>query len=152
MAQSHLSLFLFLAAAGLSAGCEQSSAAPAKTAQAIVDDVAKKHPNVTRLTLHAKPAGGAQLQAVASTAADKRGKPSDPEDQKALDGGQEVVMEEGENLDVTIPLKDAAGKNDCVAGVTVKTAGRARDAVIAEARTVADELNKAVRAAAQPLW
>jgi hypothetical protein len=66
--------------------------------------------------------------------------------------GAEVVLQEGSDLDVTLPMADAAGNRTSVAGVTLRTAGRSREAVIAEARAIAAELNAAIQAAGEPLW
>jgi hypothetical protein len=154
MAYRSTSLSLVVLVALGSVGCEsmRSSSAPATTAQQVVDDVARQYPNVVRLTLHAKPAGSDRLQAVGSTSAEKRGKPSDPEDVRALQSGQEVVLQEGQNLDVTLPMTDGSGKPAWVAGVTLRGDGRGRDELVADARTIARALDSAIRTAKQPLW
>jgi hypothetical protein len=124
---------------------------PASVQQA-VEDVAHQYRDVVRLTVHAVPRGETQLRAVASTSADKKGQLSDPEDRRAFQGGEEVVLEEGDALDVTLPMTDASGRRTWVAGVTIKSQGRPREQVVAEARTIAQALAAAVRGVNPPLW
>lgn len=147
------SLPLLLVAAMVAAGCQGTGqGGAASSAQQIVETVAAKHPEVVRLTLHAVPSGGTQMHAVGSTAPAKRGKPSDPEDARAMQTGEEVVLQEDADLDVTLPLSDAAGKRTAVAGVTLKGAGKTREQLLADARAIAAEMNAAIRVAQQPLW
>ena len=137
----------------LAAGCQGSGAKEEfATAHALVERIAARHANVVRLTVHAVPRGETQARAVASTSAAKRGQPSDPEDLESMRTGAEVVLQEGTDLDVTLPMADAAGNRTWVAGVTLRTAGRSREAVIAEARAIAAELSAAIQAEGQPLW
>lgn len=118
-------------------------------AQQLVDATAAQHPDVVRLTLHGVPAGESELRVVASTLESKRGGKSDPEDFQAFKGGQEVVLQEGANVDVTVALKDSSGKALAVAGVTLKGE---RDAAVQKARAIAAELAKAIYGAQPPLW
>lgn len=137
----------------LSFGCQGTPGSDKfAAAQQIVDSVAAGYPSLVRLTLHAKPAGSSAMQAVASSVAGKRGQPSDAEDMRAVDSGEETVLEEGENLDVTVPLADAAGKRIAAAGVTLKRNGRSREELVGDAHAIAGKLGDAVRAAKQPLW
>ncbi|MEZ5964902.1 MAG: hypothetical protein R3F56_13765 [Planctomycetota bacterium] len=122
------------------------------SAQQALQSVAANYPSLVRLTLHAMPQGEAQMKAIASTSADKCGKPSDPEDIAAVKDGKESVLEEGDNLDVTLPIADTNGHRIAAAGVTLKSNGRTRDQLIADARTIAGQLGSAVRAAGKPLW
>jgi len=126
---------------------------PYPAAQEIVDSVAAKHPELVRLTLHAIPEGKSDCMQIASTAKKRRGKPSDPEDLKALETGREVVLEEDGALDVTVPILMQMGKASAVAGVTLRAEeGANRNALLAKARGIAAELATAVRAADKPLW
>jgi hypothetical protein len=72
--------------------------------------MAAKHAEVVRLTLHVIPAGETELHVVASTLRSRLGTLSDPEDVVAFKGGLEVVLAEGDNTDVTLPIKNSAGK------------------------------------------
>jgi len=122
-------------------------------AQAIVDQIASEHGNVQRLTLHAVPAGKDGCTQVASTLASRRGKPSDPEDLQALETGKEVVLDEAGAIDLTVPIRMVDGKPTAVAGVTMKVQdGADRDALLAEARSVAKALEAAIESAKKPLW
>jgi len=109
-------------------------------AQAVVETLAKANPDCTRLTVHCTPAGAASPIACASTAPAKKGKPSDPEDVKAMATGQTVVLVEGGALDVTVPICKKDGKFLAACGVTLKTAGMSRDQVVAKATSIAKEV------------
>jgi hypothetical protein len=74
---------------------------------------------------------------------------SDPEDVVAFKGGLEVVLAEGDNTDVTLPIKNSAGKVVAVTGITVKGA---REPGIALARSLADELARNLSKTNPPLW
>ena len=122
-------------------------------AQKTLEGVAGAHAGLQRLTLHAVPAGKDGSVQIASTMASRRGKPSDPEDLKAFETGEEIVLDEDGAVDVTVPILVKDGKPGAVAGVTVALEeGADRDAAIAEARTIAKELEKAIQAAGGGLW
>jgi hypothetical protein len=126
---------------------------PFSTAQEILDGVASRHANLKRLTLHAVPTDEAACMQIASTMAARRGKPSDPEDLDALRTGNEVILDEPDAIDVTVPILVADGKPTAVAGVTLALkAGDDRDVRVKEARAIAQELEKEIRAASKPLW
>jgi len=118
-------------------------------AQEVVVSMAASHAEVVRLTLHAIPSGETELHVVASTLRSRLGTPSDPEDVVAFKGGLEVVLAEGDNTDVTLPIKNSAGKVVAVTGVTVKGA---REPGIALARSLADELARKLAQTQPPLW
>lgn len=151
-------LILVVALAGC--GCQDDgggdgggAAAAFPAAQEIVDGIAAGHADLTRLTLHAVPSGKTTCTQLASTMAERRGKPSDPEDLEALRSGQEVVLDEDGAVDVTVPILVVDGKPTAVAGVTVKLAeGGDRAAAIDEARAIARELESEVQAADEPVW
>jgi hypothetical protein len=130
-----LPLFLTLAGAfgacSTTGSCCDSATAP----QTVVGNVAKANPAVTRLTVHCADDGA--LKACASTAADKVGKPSDAEDQKAMQTGETVVLEEKGALDVTVPICMKDGKATAVCGVTLKTDGMNREQAVAKAKEIA---------------
>jgi len=127
--------------------------APYPAAQDIVDGVAAKHPEIVRLTLHAVPEGKTECTQLASTNKKRRGKPSDPEDLEAMKTGQEVVLDEPDAIDVTVPILKKGGKATAIAGVTLRAEkGANRAALVKYARAIAEELAAAVRAADKPVW
>jgi hypothetical protein len=126
---------LFVAALATSCASSSSSCCSKADPQVVVDDVAKANPGVVRLTVHCMQDG--KLTACASTLADKKGKPSDPEDQQAIDGGQPVVKEEAAGLDVTVPILQQDGKFTVACGVTFGGKGMARDAAVQQAQAIA---------------
>jgi hypothetical protein len=122
-------------------------------AQTLVEQVARKHTEVSRLTLHAVTAGDPKSRVIASTLPERLNTWSDPEDKKAMDSGQPVTLKEGDQLDYTAPVKDASGKSIASVGVTVKGGAGATEATqTAKAKAVADEVAAAVLAAGKPLW
>lgn len=133
----NLLLPLFLLAAGGLTSCASTGACcdAANAPQTVVDNVAKANPAVTRLTIHCADDGS--MKVCASTAGDKVGKASDPEDKKALETGQEVVLEEKGALDVTVPICMKDGKATAVCGVTMKSDGMTREQAIAKAKEIA---------------
>ena len=148
-----LMLMLMAVASFLSSCCATCADDSSSGAQKIVDEALKRHPEVVRLTIHAVPQGESQMRGVASNSAAKLGKPSDPEDLRTLQTGAEVVLQEGDHIDVTLPLTDANGTRIATAGVTLANPkGRTRDELVADARAIAAELGAAIRAAPKPLW
>lgn len=122
-----------------STGCCETCVDP----QAVVEQIAKEHPECTRLTVHCTPAGETAAIACASTAADKKGKPSDPEDLRAMQTGQTVVLDEAGALDVTVPICAKDGKHMAACGVTLKGAG-SRDQQIAAATAIAKKVESSL--------
>ena len=128
------------------APAEETVASP--SLQAIVDRIAAAHPEIARLSIHAVPAGGKELQIVASTVAGRIGERSDPEDLDASRTGRVIEMKEGHNLDYTAPVQDAAGKTMAVVGVTISGAGGTSDEELrVKAKAVAAETAAAIRSA-----
>jgi len=134
-------------------GACATTKAPYPAAQDIVDGVAAKHPELVRLTLHAVPAGEMDCVQVASTVKKRRGKPSDPEDLKAMKTGQQVVLDESGAIDVTVPTLRVNGKATAVTGVTLRMEeGANRGSLVNKARAIAEELARAIHAAGKPVW
>ena len=129
------------------------AAAPFPEAQKVLDGIAAKHANLKRLTLHTIPTGKTECTQIASTMAARRGKPSDPEDLEAMKTGKEVILDEPGALDVTVPILVVDGTPTAVTGVTLAMEeGADRDALANEARAIAQEFEKAIKAAEKPLW
>lgn len=125
-------------------GCTAKVESPSTTdaaAQAAIEAVAKTNPDVVRLTVHMQQANGAV--AVASTAADKLGKPSDKEDVQAMQSGQTVVLDEKDAVDVTVPAMQKDGKWTAAIGVTLKApAGADKEALKKKAAEIAGGIEK----------
>lgn len=111
--------------------------------QSIVETLASEHQDVTRLTVHTKPDAATRMMAIASTSPAKRGKVSDPEDQRAVDSGEIVVLEEKGGIDVTVPMRHKSGVFYAAAGVTFKSS-IGRDAAIKRGRAIAATLERAL--------
>lgn len=125
----------------------------AKSAQWVVNTAAGRHEyEIVRLTLHAVPTGGTAMQFVASTMPEKIGKASDPEDIHALETGEVVVLHEGENYDITVPIADRSGRFIAVAGVTLLPTVGGQDAARANALMIAGEMQQMIDSADHPLW
>jgi hypothetical protein len=126
-------LFVF----ALLPGC-QSPQALRPDLQALVEKIAKEHTDIVRLTVHTEPPGGGSLCAVASTSADKLGKPSDPEDLRAIETGKAVVLDEAGAVDVTVPVLQRAGQWKAAVGVTLRgAAGQTQEQATAKATQIA---------------
>ncbi len=111
----------FVLVALFAGACESTpSAAAARSSdtQAIVDAVAKEHPEVARLTVHMVPPAGGASVAVASTLPQKHGKPSDPEDLQVMSTGRPIVLPEGQGWDVTVPALPKGARWEAAVGVT----------------------------------
>ncbi len=129
--------FLLLPLLSLSA-CHSTGGATCCDPQTVIESVATSHPGCTRLSVHCTPAGASGMVACASTSADRRGKPSDPEDMQVVKSGKQVVMEQGGDLDVTIPICMKDGAYTAACGVTLKRSGAmTREQLVAEAEAIA---------------
>ena len=129
-----------LAVEGLSGA--RGALPPGKTlAQRLVDELAKKHPELLRIGLHVTPPRSSENIIVASNVSAKVGQKSDPEDLQAMKTGRPVVLREGENFDVTLPLHDASGRIIGAIGLTLKpTTGEQEADATRRARAIAREL------------
>lgn len=128
----------------LAVGCTakvESSPTTDPAAQTAIESVAKMNPEVVRLTVHMQQAQGAV--AVASTAPDRLGKPSDKEDAQAMQSGQTVVLDEKDAIDVTVPAMQKDGKWTAAIGVTLKApAGADKEALKKKAVEIANGIEK----------
>jgi len=141
-------LILVLGLAACSSSVADHSAYP--KVQRIVDEVAARHAEVVRLTVHAVPSNAKTSRVIASNIGAKIGDASDPEDIRAMQTKQAVALEEGDHLDYTAPVIDASGEAIAAEGVTVKGSSKAR--MRANAESIARELSSALIAADKPLW
>lgn len=122
-------------------------------AQDLVDRIARETPNVVRLTIHAVPKGETKSIYIASTATERVGQPSDPEDIEALKTGRTIVKKEGGHVDVTVPIPGAPGKIFAVVGVTLANPeGASEQALRNQATAIAQKIRKAIAGAEKPLW
>jgi iron complex outermembrane receptor protein len=119
-------------------------------AQWLVDELAAKHPDLVRVALHVTPPNKPDNIIIASNVSERIGRASDPEDLKAMKTGLPVVLKEGENFDVTLPLHDAAGKTIGAIGLTFKPRPGEQDADAARrARAMAREVGKQIASTAR---
>ena len=136
----------------VAAGCKSTPAAPCTGTQAVVESVAKQHPDCVRLTVHSAPPSGGDWCVIASTNSDKLGKPSDKEDIDAMKTGKTVVLDETGAVDVTVPILLKDGKWTATCGVTVKSAaGANREQLVANANTIAKAVEASMSAKSLPM-
>ena len=134
-------LYAAALACPLAAGCLSASRPPSPEAQSIVESISAARPEIVRLTVHTIPPSGGPCQVVASTLRSKLGQPSDPEDLRAMQDGQTIVLDEQGALDVTVPILSKDGKHTASAGVTLKAkSGADRAELEAEAVLIAREV------------
>ena len=129
-----------------------ASASPAGKiyAQRLVDELAARHPELVRIGLHVTPPNRSDNVIIACSVPERIGRKSDPEDLEALKAGQPVVLKEGENFDVTLPLHDAAGKTIGAIGLTLKPRPGEQNADAARrARAMAREVEKQIASTGQ---
>jgi hypothetical protein len=120
-------------------------------AQQLVDSVVQRYPDISRLTIHATPAGESQCRVIASTNATRLGTSSDPEDLDALRTGEPVVLEEPDALDVTVPVLPIDGKHTAVVGVTLRKPID-KDKGVERAKHIAKVVADAAQSQPIPLW
>ena len=119
-------------------------------AQRLVERLAAKHPDLVRIGMHVTPPTKPDNIIIACNQLERVGRKSDPEDLEAIKTGQPVVLKEGENFDVTLPLHDASGKTIGAIGLTFKPRPREQDADIAlRARAIVREIEKQISSAGQ---
>jgi len=114
-------------------------------AQKLVDDLAARHPGLVRIGLHLTPPQSSENILVASNVSEKIGQRSDSEDLKAMQSGKAVVLKEGDNFDVTLPLHDATGKIIGAIGLTFKPRrGEQETDAVKRAQDMAHELERQI--------
>jgi hypothetical protein len=119
-------------------------------AQRLVDALAAGHPELLRIGMHVTPPNRSDNIIIACNVSERIGRKSDPEDLKAMNSGQPVVLKEGENFDVTLPLHDATGQVIGAIGLTFKPLPGEKNADAARrARAMAHEIEKQIASRAQ---
>jgi hypothetical protein len=114
-------------------------------AQKLVNHLAAIHPELVRIGLHVTPPNREQNIIVASNVPAKIGQTSDPEDLAAMKSGKPVVLKEGGNFDVTLPLHDSAGMLIGAIGLTFEPrAGEGEAGAIRRAQSTARELERQI--------
>lgn len=114
-------------------------------AQKLVDELAMRHPEIARIGLHLTPPGAPDNIIIASNIPAKIGQRSDPEDLKAMQSSTAVVLKEGTNFDVTLPLHDATGRIIGAIGLTLSPKQGEREAdVVKRAIAIAQEFEKQI--------
>lgn len=117
-------------------------------AQRLVDELALRHPELVRIGMHVTAPGKTENVIIACNLPERIGQKSDPEDLRAMETGKTVVLKEGADFDVTMPLHDATGKVIGALGLTFKPRPGERDADAARrAGAIARELEKQIASA-----
>jgi len=124
-----------------------------REAQVLVDKTVAKYPDIARLTIHAVPAGKDGSRIIACNIKEKIGSFSDPEDLAVMKTNKAVILREGDNLDVTAPICDKAGKPIAATGITLRFGkGETEDQVVEKAKSIAKELTVAIQDSDTLLW
>ncbi|MEA1991724.1 MAG: hypothetical protein U9N58_05960 [Thermodesulfobacteriota bacterium] len=122
-------------------------------AQDLIDKTVAKYLNIVRLTIHAVPAGKEGSRIIACNIKEKIGSFSDPEDLEVLKTNKAVILKEEDNLDVTAPICDKAGRPIAATGITLRfRKGETESQVVEKAKSIAKELTAAIQNSNTPLW
>ena len=131
-------------------GSASASSVGKTYAQQLVDELAARRPDLVRIGMHVTPPNKSDNIIIACNVSERIGQKSDPEDLKAMKTGQPVVLKEGGNFDVTLPLHDAAGRTIGAIGLTVKPQLGEQEADAARrARAMAREIEKRIASTGQ---
>ncbi len=146
-------LFASLLLAFASCATPESSAPAASSSagQSIVDRFAARYPEIARLSIHAVPAGESSSRIVASTVAGRIGEPSDPEDLRSMKTGEAITLQEGRNLDYTVPVQDPSGRTIAVVGITISGTSGTNNDQLARAKELSGLVAAEIRAHGKPL-
>ncbi|MGH9713055.1 MAG: family 16 glycoside hydrolase [Candidatus Acidiferrales bacterium] len=119
-------------------------------AQQLVNELVARHPELVRIGMHVTPPNKPDNIIVACNVPERIGRKSDLEDLKAMNSGQPVVMKEGENFDVTLPLHDAVGKAIGAIGLTFRPLPGEQDKdAVRRAQVMAHEIEKLITSTGQ---
>lgn len=119
-------------------------------AQRLVDQLTAKHPDLVRVGLHVTPPNRSDNIIVACNLAERIGRESDPEDLKAMQTGKPVVLKEGGNFDVTLPLHTSTGTVIGAIGLTFKPQGNEQESNAADrAKKWATEIERQITSEAK---
>ncbi len=114
-------------------------------AQKLVDELAAKHPELVRIGLHVTPPHRRENIIVASNVPTKIGQKSGPEDLTTMQTGKPVVLKEGANFDITLPLHDASGKVIGAIGLTFPPLdGEQQSNAVQRAQAIALEIERRI--------
>lgn len=102
-------------------------------------------PDLVRVGLHVTPPNRRDNMIVASSLPSKVGKESDPEGLDAMRTGKAMVLREGRNFHVILPLHDASDTVIVVLGLTFKPASAKKESDMVErARRVVHQFEKQI--------
>ena len=136
-----------------SCGASSDNGDESADVQRLVEQTVARHPKLVRLTVHAVPTGETESRIIASNISDKLGNVSDPEDLRVMTTKEIVVLREGNNLDVTMPILDTAGKPVAATGITLEEDDvTGETALMMEAQMIAQELTTGIQAAKRLPW
>jgi hypothetical protein len=100
--------------------------------------------------MHVTPPGKSDNVIVACNLPERIGQKSDPEDLQAMKTGEPVVLKEGKNFDITLPLHDSAGNTIGAIGLTFPPrAGEQKKDAARRARGMAREIEEQIPSAAR---
>ncbi len=122
-------------------------------AQALIDSTVAAYPSIVRLTIHAIPTGQTQSRIIACNVGGKIGRLSDPEDLAAVAEDRTILLREGDDWDVTAPIRDTAGHPIAATGITLSLPpGTTEDEALIQAKAIAATLTDAIQSSPTPMW
>jgi hypothetical protein len=111
-------------------------------AQALVDGVMAKHPEIRILAIHATPPG-TTTNVILGSNIGRIGKPADEDDLRVIDKGEtnREVNDTGRRFEAELPLNDSKGHRIGALGVVLGYhAGQDKEALVRHAEEIRDEL------------
>lgn len=136
-----MALLLALALAGTACG-----------PQAALKAVAVRHPEAVRLVLHAVPRGERRPRVVACNVPAHLGRPSGPEEVRAIRRGSTAVRWREGCFEVVVPLRDGRGRPVAALRVTLRPPRGGRREAVRRALLIARELNEVLLKEGVPWW
>jgi hypothetical protein len=121
-----------------------ASEVSSSSSQMLVDRFANQYPEIARLSIHKQRPDG-DWRIVASTVTGRVGERSDAEDAQALKTSSAIVLQEGHNLDYTVPVRDERGRTLAIIGLTLTGTVGDRATLLSRAEQISGQIATEIR-------
>ncbi len=124
-----------------------------RDAQALVNRMVDKYPEIAWLSIHAVPTGQSRCQIIACSQSEMVGQASYREDVETMQTRTAGVFRAGGRVEVTAPILDRDGKAIGAVGVTFEKGEDASEEVLVnQAKSLAREISGDIQHAGRALW